>query len=128
MKNILFIVSLILVTLLSFLYAGESGIDISGDYDCRNYGKMEIVYEKGIFIGFYGFKLGEIRGSVKGDMFRGTWKQDANKKKGKFEFKIIQETKSTSVKKLVGRWKYKGDRRWRKSKWICKKIEGEIPQ
>lgn len=93
--------------------------NISGKWNCGDFGTMTLTDKNGKVTGSYTYKKGSVTGTVKGGVFGGTWKQGKGKGQGSFEFKVSIERKTTKPTNLRGKWKNKGEADWQESPWDC---------
>lgn len=95
--------------------------NISGKWDCGDFGTMTLTDKNGKVTGTYTYKKGSVTGTVKNSVFSGSWKQGKGKDQGTFEFKVSIERKTTKPTNLRGKWKNKGEADWQESPWECSK-------
>ncbi len=93
---------------------------IAGKWDCGDFGKMTLNDNKGKVTGTYIYKKGTVTGTVKNNVFTGTWKQ-AKGGSGSFEFKVSIERMTPKPTNLRGKWKNKGEADWQETAWECTK-------
>jgi len=97
--------------------AGGFSKSVSGKWNCGDFGTMTLTDKKGKVTGKYTYENGTVTGTVRNNVFSGTWKQ--GKVRGVFEFHVSIERMATKPTNLRGKWKYQGEVDWQESPWEC---------
>ncbi|HRP68856.1 MAG TPA: hypothetical protein PLY93_04935 [Turneriella sp.] len=93
--------------------------DISGKWNCGDYGTMILADKRGKVAGSYTYNKGRVTGAVKNGIFKGTWKEGKGNNHGSFEFQISTERMTPKPTNLRGKWKNQGESDWQESPWEC---------
>ncbi|TGK49210.1 hypothetical protein EHQ16_10900 [Leptospira kanakyensis] len=94
--------------------------NISGTWDCGDFGKLTLK-QNGISVtGVYDNNGGSLRGTITGNTFSGVWSESETGDSGAFEFELAIKRMSPDPTHLDGKWNHTNDRKWQTG-WNCVK-------